>query len=141
MLVHDGSGAIRFERIPVLSEHISIPPHDEVTSAKHSYSFNESGSDLCFHSPLELPDTASTLAQFLKSVSDDFLRDGGKITPDEANFALQRLWGYETPDSQIVPEKHDLGGDDPIANWFSWGDMLQRDFGIEQYAFVSWDEL
>lgn len=56
VLLDNGKGTIRFDRVPVLAEHVTIPPHDKVTSAKHNYSFTESGKDVCFHSPQSLPD-------------------------------------------------------------------------------------
>jgi hypothetical protein len=141
VLVNHGSGTVRFERIPVLAEHISIPPHDVVNTARHSYSFDEAGTNLCFHSPTALPDGASSLAAFLKAVEQDFLGDEGKVTPDTAFHELMNLTGATDSDEPIVPEMPTFSSDDPIGSWLFWGDMLRRDYYIEQYAFIGWDDL
>ncbi len=141
LLVNHGDRTIRFERIPVLAEHISIPPHDVVNTSKHSYSFSESGTDLCFHSPTALPEGASTLASFLKAISQTFLAEGGQITPDTAFQNLMNLLGAEDSEGQFLPDMPEFSPDDPIGNWLFWGDILRRDFEIEQYAFVSWEEV
>jgi hypothetical protein len=141
LLINDGSRTLRFERIPILGEHISIPPHEIVTTAKHSYSFNQAGSDLCFHSPTALPEGADTLANFLKAIGRDFLGDDGKITLDTAREQLSNLLRSEDGEDDLglssLPESRP---DDPIASWPFLGDMLRNEFGIEQYAFVRWDE-
>lgn len=55
ILLNHSHGTAGFNRIPVIPQHITIPPHATVTSAKHSYSFSEQGRDLCFHSPEAFP--------------------------------------------------------------------------------------
>lgn len=141
VLINRSSGAIHFERIPTLSEHISIPPHAKVSTAKHKYSFNEAGSDLCFHSPVSLPDSSNSLAHFLNSIAQDFLRPDGKITQDTAFQRLSVLLGVYDRDRSIFPFAPEMNPDDPIGSWLFWGDILRRDFGIEQYAFIRWNDL
>lgn len=142
VLVNHEEGSINFERIPILMEHISIPPHELVLNAKHSYSFNEYGSDLCFHSPTALPEGANTLAKFLKIIAQDFLGERGKLTPNTAFQQISNLLGIEDDGDEsmqsITPE---LNPDDPIGTWLFFGDALHRSFGIEQYAFISWNDL
>lgn len=29
---------------------------------------------------------------------------------------------------------------DPIGSWLEWGDYLGREFGIDQFALVSWED-
>lgn len=141
VLVNHGSTTVNFERIPVLAEHISIPPHDVVTHARHSYSFDETGADLCFHSPTALPDGSRPLADFLKAIAQDFLGDGGKLTRDTAYKDLVNLSGLGDSEEPILPETPSFNPDDPIGSWLLWGDMLRQDYDIEQYAFVSWEDL
>ena len=138
-LNHGGSG-IRFDRIPVLAEHVSIPPHVAVTSAKHSYSFTETGMDLCFHSPLSLPEGANSLASFLTKISKGFLDGGEKIQLETANQELQALIGVTEDVEAAASRSSPTDGDDPIANWLDWGDLLRREFSIDQFALVSWEE-
>lgn len=128
---------IHFDRIPVLAEHITVPPHDIVTSANHRYSFTEAGTELCFHSPEALPDGAANLAAFLTAVSEGFPDGGEKIQPQQANEELRQL--IETTEAgQPDGLSFEAAGDDPIGNWFVWGDYLRLEYGIDQYALVSW---
>lgn len=140
VLVNNQDLTIPFERIPVLAEHISIPPHDVVNTPKHSYSFSESGKDLCFHSPTALPEGAGALALFLEAVSQAFLAEGGQITPHTASRDLMKLLGAEDSEGELLPSMPEFSPDDPIGNWLFWGDILRRDFEIEQYAFISWED-
>lgn len=130
---------INFDRIPILAEHITVPPHQEVTSAKHRYSFTEAGKELCFHSPEALPEGAESLVRFLGAISSDFLDGGEKIRPQQANQELNDLISAALAD-RLSPTPSDfvINADDPIGNWFAWGDYLRTNFGIEQYAFVRW---
>ena len=63
ILIHSSKGAVNFNAIPVMQEHVSIPPHAVVTNAKHSYSFTERHRP-CFHSPLSLPGRKSLAGVF-----------------------------------------------------------------------------
>lgn len=141
VLVDHGSRAVRFDRIPVLAEHISVPPHEIVEDAKHSYSFDEYGTHLCFHSPVSLPEGASRLDVFLKAIAEDFLSEGGKVTSDTAFQSLALLLGEEGDEKQIFPNASGFTSEDPIGSWLFWGDVLRREFDIEQYAFVAWEEM
>lgn len=138
--MHSMSGRINFERVPVLAEHISIPPHDVVKDAKHSYSFSERGTDLCFHSPTSLPEGAGTLATFLAAVASDFLRDEHNVRLDTANAELEELTGAGDSEGRILDEIPEFSPGDPIGNWFVWGEALRAEHEIEQYAFVKWHE-
>lgn len=139
ILLNNGGNTIHFDRVPVLREHITVPPHDTVTSAKHRYSFTEAGTELCFHSPEALPNGAANLAAFLTSVSEGFLDGGEKIQPQQANEELRQLIDAidaDQPDGLSIAVEAD--GDDPIGNWLAWGDHLRLGYGIDQYALVSW---
>lgn len=139
IVVNDGSSNIHFNRIPVLAEHITVPPHVVVTSAKHRYSFTESGTDLCFHSPEALPEGAMNFTKFLSVVCEGFTEDGNKIQPNQANQELHEL--IQATETTVPDELNfeDKGGDS-IGNWFTWGDHLLQQYGIHQYALVSWED-
>ncbi len=139
ILLNNGGNTIHFDRIPVLAKHITVPPHDTVTSAKHRYSFTEAGTELCFHSPEAVPDGAANLAAFLTAVSEGFLDGGEKIQPQQANEELRQLIDTTKADqSDGLPIIFETVGDDPIGNWRVWGDYLRLQYGIDQYALVSW---
>jgi hypothetical protein len=139
VLVNDGGRTFHFDRIPVLAEHITVPPHEKVSNAKHRYSFTEAGNDLCFHSPEALPDGATNLAAFLNALSDGFLDGAEKIQPQQANEELRTLMNDALGDgSEALRPITEMDADDPIGNWFAWGDYLRLQFGIDQYALVRW---
>lgn len=141
ILVNDNGTLLQFDRIPMLAAHITVPPHIIVTNAKHRYSFTEAGNDLCFHSPETLPDVGMNLGAFLNTLSTGFLDGAEKILPQKAYEELQALMKEALGD---VPEAHQLISemdvDDPIGNWFAWGDYLRVKFRIDQYAMVIWRE-
>jgi hypothetical protein len=138
LLLEDGGRRIRFDRIPVFAEHISVPPHIVVTTASHKYSFSECGSDLCFHSPEALPDGSMALATFLAKVSAGFLDDGEKLSPDGSDQILGELIADVYGDQEVAMPAFRTRGQDPIGRWFSWGDHLRSEFAIEQFALVRW---
>lgn len=143
IVLNDHGRRIRFDQIPVLAEHVTIPPHDKVSDAAHSYSFTELGTDLCFHSPLSLPEHASTLREFLERISDGFLERGEKFRPENALNELRQLVTFVTnadADASEPPISFDaIYSDDPIGSWLAWGDYLRSEFGIDQFALVLWD--
>jgi len=139
LLMQDGGNTIRFERIPVLAEHISIPPHQEVTDSKHSYSFSERGRDLCFHSPEALPEGGGTLATFLSSVAAGFPNADRKLRMDQAAEELRLLLTSVFGEAELFPAAMPgVDTDDPISSWMAFGDILSRTHGIEQYALINW---
>ncbi len=141
VLLNNGGSTIRFDRVPVLAEHVTVPPHDAVTTSKHRYSFTESGTELCFHSPQALPEGAAPLATFLMRISDGFLGGGEKIRPDTANEELQALIvAAEGHQPESIAPTFRVEEGDPIGNWLAWGDYLRLAYEIDQYALVRWGE-
>lgn len=140
LMISTDHRTIRFERIPVLVEHLSIPPHQKVTSAKHRYSFVEAGAPVCFHSPEHVSDGVSSLAVFLKQLSQDFLTGGQKITGEtsaselHALIAATALGEYSPADSQTS----DVDG--AMEGWLKWGQYLLDEYDIHQFALMSLDE-
>ncbi|EPG3432136.1 hypothetical protein N0807_27220 [Pseudomonas aeruginosa] len=140
ILIHSSRGAVNFNAIPVMQEHVSIPPHAVVTNAKHSYSFTERGTDLCFHSPLSLPEGSRSLAYFLTGVVGNPQSDEGFISPERAQEMLRELFsGAEGEDrGSLLPDDFPQNAEDGIASWLHWGDYLKTEHQIEQFALVRW---
>jgi hypothetical protein len=140
VMLEDSGRRIRFDRMPVFAEHISVPPHAAVTTASHKYSFTESGTDLCFHSPEALPDGSMDLATFLGKVSAGFLDGGEKVSADEWDRVLRELIAGVYDDQETSVPTFGTEREDPIERWFSWGDHLRREYEIEQFALVRWED-
>lgn len=142
LLLHTGpSGvAINFSAIPVLREHITIPPHAQVKVASHSYSFTEEGNQVCFHSPTSLPDSQSRLADFLEGLAGNVDQRASYIYADGASETLNSLLAFSPEDEHSLGVEFRIGDGDGISRWQEFGRILRANFGIEQYAFVNRDE-
>lgn len=140
ILINSFGSPVNFDAIPVLQEHVSIPPHAKVTCATHSYSFTEQGTDLSFHSPLSIPEGARTLAHFLTSVVGNPQSDEGFISSDAAYGMLSELFSKSTGEDPgaLLPEEFSRDAEDGIASWLHWGDYLKKEHKIEQFALVRW---
>jgi hypothetical protein len=140
ILINSSNGSMTFDAIPVLREHVSIPPHEKVTSADHSYSFNEQGSDLCFHSPLSLPQGSLSLTEFLKNLIGDPDGNDRFIPADESGKILHELFAEieEGERDSLLPEEV-LNIEDGFTAWLSWGSYLKAEFQIEQFALMRWE--
>lgn len=136
--IEDPSGRVQFSDIPLLAEHVSIPPHALVSDARHSYSFTETGSEVCFHSPEALPEGVQSLASWMKTVLPT--TDDQFVTQDSAMAKFKQLFAAEKPGDELaLPDQlHDLR--DGMKAWLAWGDFLRESFSIEQFAFVRWKE-
>lgn len=138
VLIHSGGTRIAFDRIPVLAEHVSIPPHALVTSAKHRYSFSESGRDLCFHSPLSLPDNTSRFSDWLSNLSEGVLSGESLITTNNVRPTLTNLLSDYEGAFSLPRELPDANSG--LTAWLDWGHHLKSIYGIEQFAFVAWKD-
>jgi hypothetical protein len=141
ILINGSSGSINFNAVPILSEHVSIPPHLKVRSAKHSYSFTERGGDLCFHSPLALPEGANTLSDHLSEVAGNMESDDGFVSAERAGQMLYELFGPNQVESEssLIPPNFPRD-DDGVRSWLNFGEFLKTEFQIEQFALVRWKE-
>lgn len=134
--IHERTAVRRFEAIPIFAEHISIPPHAEVHDAsQHSYSFDEHGNGVCFHSPESVPNGAILFSQWLKEMYGDFREKKMIIKPDEAS---DRLVEWIEKAEISVPYDIAIHQKDGIAAWLAFGTFLKRIYNIEQYAFIQW---
>lgn len=127
---------IPFGRVPIINEHISIPPHGLVTNAKHSYSFNEHGHQVLFHSPEEVMDS-SLLGDHLKRLSKGSLKGEKLIKPENSLKELKDLVQSEgnTNNKESLPIPEGLFEiKDGLKAWAVWGNFLREEFNIWQFA-------
>ncbi|MBG9565628.1 hypothetical protein [Brevibacillus agri] len=147
VFIEDRGRKVTFSDVPILAEHVCIPPHDLVTSAKHRYSFSEKGTDLCFHSPLSLPEGIMTFGSWFDKLSRNLLIDDYLVNIDEATERLKFIISgdddYENESGRIpYPEGLFRDGDEGggLAVWSEWGRYLRETYSIHQYAFFIWKE-
>ncbi|MBO0939724.1 hypothetical protein J2I47_24475, partial [Fibrella sp. HMF5335] len=125
------SGSIRFQNIPILKEHIVIPPHTKVVTYKHKYSYLETGKEVCFHEPTNL-ENQSTLGQTIY----DFLkfREGQPTTEminlSESSALLDNL------QNGLFDEAQEGRIQNIISRWIEFGDRLRADFNIYQFMLL-----
>ena len=119
------------EEIPVLDEHVVIPPHTRVKSSKHWYSFTDRGEDVCFHSPERLFEYGTRLSLWLEELSRGLVepaREGGFLDLAESNRVLRELVGAMDVDFRMESEGW--------VAWMEWGDFLERNYQIMQYVLL-----
>lgn len=119
--------------IPLLSEHISIPPHELVTTAAHKYSFTERGDEVCFHSPKYLPEGSFLFHQWLGSLISSASSDDRLTALGDSRHDLEELVSAALGENQ---QEFELPKDPSLA-WFAWGEYLSRHYAIEQYAVIA----
>jgi hypothetical protein len=125
------AGSIRFQNIPILKEHIVIPPHTRVTTHKHRYSYLEAGKEICFHDPTNLdsqPTLGQTIYDFLK------FRDGQPTTEminlSESTSLLNSL------EDGLLSDIQNSRNDNVINRWLELGERLRTDFDIYQFMLM-----
>jgi len=137
--VFSGISSKILDDVPLLREHSCIPPHALVTSAKHSYSFTESGDHVCFHSPKSLPEGSMALGRWLARMTGQGTQQH-MVSGDEAREALYYLIKGESDEELLTHPREVFEERDPIAAWMMWGEHLLREHSIEQYALVQWKD-
>lgn len=138
VVVEDPTGRVHFNDVPILADHISIPPHVRVSHSRHRYSFTERGTEICFHSPEALPEGGRTLADWMKALVPS---DNQQMISREAALPkLHQLFATGKPGDEFPMPEQLRRIDDGIAAWLSWGQYLKENFSIEQYAFIRWRE-
>lgn len=80
------------------------------------------------------------LAKFLEGVLAGFLDGGAKLSPRESDELLYDLIRDVDGDGDTLASILDLGAGDPVGRWFDWGDHLHREYAIDQYALVRWED-
>ena len=125
------TGSIRFQNIPILKEHVVIPPHTRVKNHKHKYSYLETGNEVCFHDPTNL-ENQSTLGQTIY----DFLgfRDGQPSTNMISLIESTSL--LDTLQNGLFDESPNGQNENITNKWMEFGERLRTDFDIYQFMLV-----
>lgn len=132
-------GAIpHFESVPALAEHISIPPHVEVATASHRYSFTDQARDVCFHSPEHVPEGPTTFGALMDTLASRALESSPPIQNESAADMLHEFLSGGRADYELPAPQETFNNKSGIAAWMEWGHYLKKTFDIEQFAFVWW---
>ncbi|WP_438452033.1 hypothetical protein [Vibrio alginolyticus] len=123
------------ESIPVLAEHISIPPHKLVTDANHKYSFTESGSEICFHSsPESVSEGEPLFSSWLQTmILGSDLQEKSLYFDDSLGFLNELVSGVLGNENNAFKP---FEFDSEEQAWFAWGHFLKENYGIEQYGIL-----
>lgn len=82
--LYQSSWISNFLQVPFLRQHISIVPHERVNDSNHFYSFSSTGTQVAFHSPLELQNKDNRFStQLIK------LLDGLLYTREYQNYSFE----------------------------------------------------
>jgi len=125
------TGSVRFQNIPILKEHIVIPPHARVTTHRHRYSYLETGTDVCFHQPTQV-DGANSLGQEIY----DFLRfRDGQPTTEMLDFE-DSVSFVDDLSSGIIDLSRQRMSDSIVNRWIAFGEHLRKEFEIFQFGLI-----
>jgi len=119
---------------PFIQSHITIIPHSKVTHARHHYSFDTDGDDLCFHKPQTIKGRNQKLEEFVDSVFGDFKKEN-TLNIKSSKDALERLALKVLGKIEFEKTSEDIFKSDlpTIAMWGIWGHYLKINYGIQQF--------
>lgn len=108
-----------FGNIPFLKEHVSIIPHERVTTHKHYYSYSINGCDIAWHSPDLLSKGPSRLSDVL----------GNSITEiiDSNHFLHLEELAMQIVEKSDIPFRRDI---EPLVRIQHFGRYIHYIYGI-----------
>lgn len=117
-----------FGFVPFLRNHISIVPHEIISTHEHSYAYSKDGIDITWHSPEFINNKPARLADTLGNIFQNFQNNENKMSAEQ--FASRLL---EMP----IMQKRNLNTMKPweVINYH--GILLEEDFGIKQLIIIN----
>ena len=112
--------------VPFLKEHISIIPHERVTTHEHYYSFSGTGSDIGWHSPEIISKSPIRLADLLSSEIQSCISDNKFLDLNHLPKVLE-----------IEPYESNMDTDGPLAALRAWGEDMYNSNGIKVFILLS----
>ncbi len=82
--IHQERWTSYFGFVPFLRGHVSIVPHEKVSTHEHYYSFSPNGTDIAWHSPQLLTNSSSRLSDMLKYIFTTAFSDSKNWTTPRA---------------------------------------------------------
>ncbi|HHE1265327.1 TPA: hypothetical protein ACN35S_004470 [Vibrio parahaemolyticus] len=115
--------------VPFLKEHISIIPHERVTTHEHYYSFSGTGSDIGWHSPEIMSESPQRLGETLDNEIKTCVRENKFVSLE----ALPEVLEIDYQDSFSE-------ANDPLEALRGWGNLMYRDYGIKVFVLLAHSE-
>lgn len=137
MEIYQEDWTSHFGLVPFLRAHISIVPHERVSTDNHYYSFSPNGTDIAWHSPKLIYDSSNRLSDMLKKIFSSAIGNSGSWTTprnfisvlsdmEEFNFIKEfSEWDYEIND---------------IGQLMKFGRELYNRYQIRQFLLLSTKE-
>ncbi|NVO84281.1 hypothetical protein [Hymenobacter terrestris] len=149
---HIKDTSVGFSSLSVFKGHICIPPHNRVEHHKHKYSFLQTGTEVCFHSP-SVVEEAYNLGQFLDvfTRAQDGLRSAGGLDKQGAALLVEKLEQLAFPQNaplSVVPAN--LADELPsnrtesqnlLDTWADFGEKLYNEYKISQFLLIEYKQV
>lgn len=112
--------------IPFLKEHVSIVPHERVTTHKHHYSYSTTGCDIGWHSPEVISEKPNRLSDVLRKEIDICLNENRLLNLYELSENLVK-----------VSDQDDWQQDnDPLERIKRWARKTYEQHRIRVFLFL-----
>ncbi len=118
----------RYAFLPFLRSHISIAPHESVSSHDHYYAFSISGDEVSWHSPAIMDGGPFRLSDFMTARTRQIIAADGDLTSPEQALEVCREFLLQSALDPGIAEN----GDSPFDKLRAYGRWLTREFGIRQ---------
>ena len=124
--------------VPFLRAHVSIVPHENVSTDEHYYSFSPNGTDIAWHSPRLIGSRISRLSDMMQQIFHTAFSGGinNWITPREFLSLIANM------DRQNIDEQPSSVNDDNygINQLINFGRRLYEEFQIRQLLLLTTKE-
>jgi hypothetical protein len=126
--IHHAKWTSFFAQTPFLRGHVSITPHEHVTTHHHYYAYSTTGTEISWHSdPKKLPNRDYRFSSFLNRVLNESLRN------PEATRPLSELTSFAADSMDQLPSPNEV---DPLSVLRTYArGLLERD-SIRTFALL-----
>ncbi|WP_462384129.1 hypothetical protein [Pseudomonas sp. Marseille-QA0892] len=116
---------------PYLREHVAITPHERVQDHQHFYSYSQTGTDICWHSPLLVGRGPSRLSDVISDVVRKAIETGG-----------ESLASLESLSETTWKISREIGLDIKVSNNSletikEHGRLVAENYRIRQFVFLA----
>lgn len=127
-----GAWLSRFDRQPFLRNHVSIPPHEQVSDHRHHYAYSTAGDSVTWHSPELLERGTSRLSDFMSLRTRQLLSAGYDLPSPEQGLEVANRFLRSIDEAPGIL----ADGDGPIDRLHQYGVWLWKVHGIRQILLL-----